>query len=62
MLEHIELQVQELGENTGIKEMRKHMAYYLKGLKDSSTVRQKINQIDTKKELIACLTEYFQNL
>ena len=62
ILEHIELQVQELGENTGIKEMRKHMTYYLKGLKDASIVRQKINIIDTKKELIACLTEYFQNL
>ena len=62
ILEHIELQVQELGENTGIKEMRKHMAYYLKGLKDASIVRQKVNNIETKKELITCLTEYFQNL
>ena len=62
ILEHIELQVQELGENTGIKEMRKHMTYYLKGLKEASIVRQKINKIDTQKELIVCLTEYFQNL
>ena len=29
IIKHIELQVQMLGENTGIKEMRKHMAYYL---------------------------------
>lgn len=62
ILEHIELQTQELGENVGIKEMRKHMAYYLKGLKDASSVRQQINQIETKNELIACLTEYFKNL
>lgn len=62
MLEHIELQIEELGENTGIKELRKHMTYYLKGLKDASTIRQQINQIETKKELITCLTEYFKNL
>lgn len=62
ILEHIELQVKELGEDTGIKEMRKHMTYYLKGLKDSSIMRQRINKIDTKKELVICLTEYFKNL
>lgn len=62
ILEHIELQVQELGENTGIKEMRKHMTYYLKGLKEASNIRQQINQIETKKELVVCLTEYFKNL
>lgn len=62
ILEHIELQVQELGENTGIKEMRKHMTYYLKGLKDASTIRQQVNMIETKEELIGRLTEYFKNL
>ncbi|MCI9245915.1 MAG: tRNA dihydrouridine synthase DusB [Clostridia bacterium] len=62
MIEHIELQVQELGENTGIKEMRKHMTYYLKGLKEASAVRQQINTIETKAELIHCLTEYFKSL
>lgn len=62
ILEHIELQVQELGENTGIKEMRKHMTYYLKGLKDASAIRQQVNRIETKEELIGCLTEYFKNL
>lgn len=62
ILEHIELQVQELGENTGIKEMRKFMTYYLKGLKQASTVRQQVNEIETKTELIHCLTEYFKNL
>ena len=62
ILEHIELQVKELGEDTGIKEMRKHMTYYLKGLKDSSIMRQRTNKIDTKKELVICLTEYFKNL
>ncbi len=62
ILEHINLQIQYLGENTGIKELRKHMAYYLKGLNGASAIRQKINQIETKNELENCLIEYFNNL
>lgn len=62
ILEHINLQVEELGENTGIKEMRKHMTYYIKGLKDSSAIRQKMNTIETKNELVECITEYFKNI
>ncbi len=62
ILEHINLQVQYLGESTGIKELRKHMAYYLKGLNGASAIRQKINQIETKNELENCLIEYFNNL
>ncbi len=62
ILEHINLQVQYLGESTGIKELRKHMAYYLKNLNGASAIRQKINQIETKKELENCIIEYFNNL
>ena len=62
ILEHINLQVKYLGENTGVKELRKHMAYYLKNLKGASAIRQKINQIETKEELENCLIEYFNNL
>ncbi len=62
ILEHINLQVKYLGENTGVKELRKHMAYYLKNLKGASAIRQKINQIETKEELENCLKEYFSNL
>lgn len=61
ILKHINLQVEHLGENTGIKEMRKHMTYYLKGLPKASEIRQKINQIETKKELEECLIEYFKS-
>lgn len=62
ILEHINLQVEFLGENTGIKEMRKHLAYYLKNLPNAASIRQKVNQIETKQELEACIIEYFKNL
>lgn len=58
---HIELEVEQKGENVGIKEMRKHLAWYTKNLKDSSQVRQRINTINEKKELLSCLDDYFNN-
>lgn len=62
ILEHIELEVKEKGENVGIKEMRKHLAHYVKNTKDASKIRDSINKIDNKKELIDCLNEYFKGL
>ena len=60
--QHINLAVTEKGENIAIKEMRKHLAYYIKNLKDASKLREKINKINTKDELLNCLNEYFKNL
>ena len=62
IMKHIELQVKILGENTGIKEMRKYMTYYLKNLPNATIMRQKINTIQTKPDLETCLTEYFQTI
>ena len=42
--------------------MRKHLAWYTKNLKDSSKIRQEINTIDTKKELIKSLQNYFYSI
>lgn len=62
ILEHINLEIQEKGENTAIKEMRKHLAYYIRNTKDASKLREKINKIDNKEELVDCLNEYFKNI
>ena len=62
IIKHIELEVEEKGENTGIKELRKHMSAYIKNMPDATTVREKINKIETKPELIACITEYLKKL
>ena len=62
IIKHIEMEVQEKGENIAIKEMRKHIAWYIKNLKDSSKMRERINKIDSKNEMIHCLTEYFKVL
>lgn len=61
ILKHIEWEVEEKGEDVGIKELRKHMSAYIKNMPNATLMREKINKIETKKELEACLTEYFLN-
>ena len=60
MLQHIQMEIEQKGEKRAVKEMRKHIAWYTKGMKDSSILRQKVNQIEEKKELIKYLKEQIQ--
>ena len=59
--QHIELAVEEKGE-IAIKELRKHIAWYTKNLKNSSDLRSLINTIESKEELLNKLDEYFNTL
>ena len=59
ILNHIELEVKEKGEYTGIREMRKHICYYLKSLPNASTVRDKINHLESKEEVESELVSFF---
>ncbi len=58
---HIELAVKEKGE-IAVKELRKHIAWYTKNLKNSSEFRNKINTIEQEDELINYIDEYFKTL
>ena len=60
--EHLNLAVKEKGEYIAIREMRKHICAYVKNLKESSKIREKINRIEYTDELIACLQEYLSNI
>ena len=60
--EHIELEIAEKGEYVGVREMRKHICWYLKNLKDSSKVRQIVNQLESKDEVINALEKYFRTM
>lgn len=60
ILEHLDLLVEEKGEAVAVKEMRKHISWYIKNLKEATKIREKINQITSKAELEDCLTEYFE--
>ena len=60
--EHINLAIKEKGEYVGIREMRKHICWYLKNLPNSSQVRQVVNQLESKEEVIKTLMAYFEKL
>ena len=62
ILEHLNLEINYKGENTAIKEMRKHIAGYTKFLEGASQLRNEINQLQTREEVTQCLTKYFENL
>ena len=62
ILKHIDLEVQDKGEITAIREMRKHIGWYIKNCKDASKARDIINKIDNRVELENCIKEYFNNL
>ena len=60
--EHIELEMIEKGEYVGVREMRKHICWYLKNLPNSSQVRQRVNELESKDEVILTLENYFNSL
>lgn len=57
MLRHARLQIEFKGGYLGIREMRKHVAWYTKGLPGSAKLRDEINQVESYEELEALLDE-----
>lgn len=57
MLRHARLQIEYKGEYLGIREMRKHVAWYTKGLKGSAKLRDEINRVESYEELEELLNE-----
>lgn len=51
MLRHARLQLEFKGDYIGIREMRKHVAWYIKGMKGAARLRALINQVETYEEL-----------
>ncbi len=56
MLKHARLQLKYKGEFCGIREMRKHVAWYTKGLKGAARLREKVNAVESLEELENLLT------
>ena len=55
---HIELETELLGEKLGVLEMRKHVGWYIHGMKEAAKYRQVFNKAATKKELLDSLDRY----
>lgn len=57
ILRHSEMIVEHKGEVIGMKEMRKHIAWYTKGMKHSAHLRESINKIERLDQLEAVLNQ-----
>ncbi len=51
MLRHARLQIEYKGNYLGIREMRKHVAWYTKGLRGAARLREQINKVESYEEL-----------
>lgn len=51
ILKHLDMLINCKGEYTAIREMRKQIAWYIKGLPNATTMRNEINQIENLEEL-----------
>lgn len=60
--EHLRLQVEFSGEIRGIKEMRKHLAWYFKGMPGAAAMRDLVNSLSTLAEVEATLIRYAESL
>ncbi len=58
ILRHARLIVDYKGEYTGMREMRKHVAWYTSGYPGSARLRNRINEIETLTDLEILLNEY----
>ncbi|MBO8157691.1 MAG: tRNA dihydrouridine synthase DusB [Bacillaceae bacterium] len=59
---HMDRLIRLKGEKVAIMEMRKHAAWYLKGMRGNAKVRQRINECETREQLVNVLEQYVQEL
>jgi nifR3 family TIM-barrel protein len=60
MLRHAKLQIEFKGDYLGIREMRKHAAWYTAGYKGASKLRGRINDVESYDELEALFEEFMK--
>jgi tRNA-dihydrouridine synthase B len=59
MLRHLDDVVSRLGENVGVREMRKHLCWYTKGLPGGGDFREKVNHLTRTGAVAHAIREYF---
>lgn len=61
-LAHLDLTIALKGEPVGVREMRKHLAWYLKGLPGSAKVKGVIFAVKTRREIVGALEDYLAQM
>lgn len=60
-IKHLGLAVEVHGEYIAVREMRKHIGWYLKGIKGSARVRDEVNKIESYNEVVSKLDRYLND-
>lgn len=58
ILRHAQMMIDFKGEFTAMREMRKHVAWYTTGFKNSAKLRLKVNEVESFEQLKRLLDEY----
>lgn len=61
-IRHYDLAINYNGEDKALREMRKHIAWYLKGIPNSNEIKNKVNMLENKEEVIELLNKYKEEL
>ncbi|MBF0292087.1 MAG: tRNA dihydrouridine synthase DusB [Nitrospinae bacterium] len=59
ILRHLEMMVELYGQSAGIRKMRAHFAYYIRGVKSGSRLRQELNKASEHEGVKRLIAEYF---
>lgn len=60
-LRHAQMLIDYKGEYIGVREMRKHMAWYMKGMPGAAELRGKLNYAENRAELESLLRGYLES-
>ncbi len=61
-IKHLNILCEDKGERVAVNEMRKHIAWYIKGMKNSNKIKNEINQISSKDKVEEVLLNYLLEL
>jgi tRNA-dihydrouridine synthase B len=59
---HADLCIEHKGERIALREMRKHVGWYLKGFRNAASLRKEANRVQTREQLFSLLEIYEEEL
>lgn len=62
IISQFEMAVTEKGEYAATREMRKHTGWYFKGMRYSAEIRRKVNEVNTRQEMLDLLSKYQESI
>lgn len=60
IIRHANMLIELKGESTGVLEMRKHVAWYIKGMRNATRIKEKVFAASTRDEIMNLLYEYMK--